>query len=133
VNFGLMMFAFFKLAGHHKSRSVEVEPLELLDALEVSREGDLADRSLAFRSLRAPKVSGSFSNGRSVANMINYGMADGVGLVGPLYIDNLGWRAQSVDLGLFVNRMESYHRPMHGDAGTPGFQVDGVAAVKRIT
>ena len=63
--------AFFKLAGHHSSRSVEREPLELLGALEVSMDGGLADRSLALRSLRDPKVSGSFSNGRSVANMVS--------------------------------------------------------------
>lgn len=71
--FCLTACAFFKLAGHHRSRSTEREPRELLDALEVSMDGVLADRSLAFRSLRDPKVSGSFSNGRSVANMVSYG------------------------------------------------------------
>ena len=70
---GLMMFAFFKLVGHHASRSVEAEPLELFDVVEAPMDGDLTDRSFAFRSLRAPNVSGSFSSGRSVANMLDYG------------------------------------------------------------
>lgn len=76
--FGLILFAFLKPADHHNSRSVEIDALELLAVLTVSIDEALVDRSLAFRSLRAPTVSASFSNGRSVANMLNHGGGDPV-------------------------------------------------------
>jgi hypothetical protein len=80
---GLMLFAFFRPDDHHSSRSVEAEFAEqfaeLMDVREVLMEFDLMDRSLVFRSLRAPTVSASCSSGKSVANMFDYcGESSGV-------------------------------------------------------
>jgi hypothetical protein len=77
--FGFMLFAFFRPDDHHSSRSVETELFELVDVREVVMEFDLIDRSLFFRSLRAPTVSASFSSGKSVANMFDHsGESSGV-------------------------------------------------------
>jgi hypothetical protein len=77
--FGFMLFAFFRPDDHHSSRSVETELFELVDVREVAMEFDLIDRSLFFRSLRAPTVSASFSSGKSVANMFDHsGESSGV-------------------------------------------------------
>jgi hypothetical protein len=74
-----MLFAFFRLDDHHSSRSVEPEFVELMDIREVLMEFDLMDRSLVFRSLRAPTDSASLSSGKSVANMFDYsGESSGV-------------------------------------------------------
>ena len=77
--FGFMLFAFFRPDDHHSSRSVEPEFVELMDVREVLMEFDLTDRSLVFRSLRAPTDSASLSSGKSVANMFDYsGESSGV-------------------------------------------------------
>lgn len=78
--FGLMILAFFKLAVHHSSRSLVKEPAELRDVLEVPVDGGRPVRSFAFRSLLAPTVSASLSNGRSVANMLNDRCGDAAGV-----------------------------------------------------
>lgn len=56
---GFILFAFFRPDDHHCSRSVEPEFAELVEVREVLMEFDLMDRSLVFRSLRAPTVSAS--------------------------------------------------------------------------
>jgi hypothetical protein len=77
--FGFILFAFFRPDDHHNSRSVEPEFVELMDVREVLMEFDLMDRSLVFRSLRAPTDSASLSSGKSVANMFDYsGESSGV-------------------------------------------------------
>lgn len=79
--FGFILFAFFRPEDHHNSRSVEPEFVELIDVreVEVLMEFDLMDRSLVFRSLRAPTDSASLSSGKSVANMFDYsGESSGV-------------------------------------------------------
>jgi len=113
-----MILAFFKLDDHHSSRSLVKEPAELLEAFEVPVDGGLLVRSLAFLSLRAPTVSASFSNGRSVANMLNYRCGDAAGCSGATLNDDPKRRGQNVDWGLFVNQTQSYRGPMQCDADT---------------